>query len=215
MNKRVPFLLSLLALAILAASIAYWALQLVQPQQRPLAAVAPSNPQPPSIDAAATLFGGELAAQSSFTLTGVVAAGSASAAILVAEGEPPKAVRVGREVAPGVVVAEVHPRYVMLRDGGVLKRVDLAPDTRPPSTAGEDIAHARLGSMPQPQQYEQQPLPMAPPPQPQTQPQPQPQPQPEQQMQQPPPVDPTQQPVLPPEPVDDGAPPEAQPQVRP
>ncbi|WP_312513633.1 hypothetical protein [Massilia sp.] len=137
MNKRLPILLSLLALILLAASIAYWVLQLYQPQQRPLAA-APVVSQPePSPDAAATLFGGQpvAAAISNFQLTGVVAAGSAnSAAIIVADGAPPVAVRIGREVAPGIVVSEVHQRYVMLSDGGVLKRVELATDSRAPAS---------------------------------------------------------------------------------
>ena len=136
MNKRLPILISLLALIVLAASIAYWVLQLYQPQQRPLAA-APVVSQPePSPDAAATLFGGQpSAAISNFQLTGVVAAGSAnSAAIIVADGAPPVAVRIGREVAPGVVVSEVHQRYVMLTDGGVPKRIDLASDSRAPAT---------------------------------------------------------------------------------
>jgi general secretion pathway protein C len=137
MNKRLPILLSLLALILLAASIAYWVLQLYQPQQRPLAA-APVVSQPaPSPDAAATLFGGQpmAAAISNFQLTGVVAAGSAnSAAIIVADGAPPVAVRIGREIAPGVVVSEVHQRYIMLLDAGVPKRIDLAADTRAPAT---------------------------------------------------------------------------------
>ena len=133
MNKRLPLLLSLLALILLAASIAYWVLQLYKPEQRPLAA-APSTAQAePSPDAAATLFGGQpsVAAISNFQLTGVVSAGPNSAVIIVADGAPPVAVRIGREIAPGIVVQEVHPKYVMLSDGGVLKRVELATDTRP------------------------------------------------------------------------------------
>jgi len=130
MNKRLPLLLSLLALILLAASIAYWVLQLYKPEQRPLAAAPVATQPPPSIEAAATLFGGQpTAVISSFQLTGVVSAGANSAVILVADGQPPKAVRIGREIAPGVTVAEVHRRYVMLSDGGVMKRVELAPDT--------------------------------------------------------------------------------------
>jgi general secretion pathway protein C len=52
-------------------------------------------------------------------------------AIIVAEGSPPKALKVGKELVPGITLAEVHPRYVMLSDGGVMKRLDLAADTRP------------------------------------------------------------------------------------
>ena len=130
MNKRLPLLLSLLALILLAASIAYWVLQLYKPEQRPLAAAPVAAQNAPNPEAAATLFGGRpTAVLSSFQLTGVVSAGPDSAVILVAEGQPPKAVRIGSEVAPGVTVAEVHRRYVMLSDGGVMKRVDLAPDT--------------------------------------------------------------------------------------
>jgi general secretion pathway protein C len=88
-------------------------------------------PDPP-IDAAATLFGGQIATASaaSYQLTGVVADGRNSVAIIVAEGSPPKALRVGKELVPGITLAEVHPRYVMLSDGGVMKRLDLAADTK-------------------------------------------------------------------------------------
>lgn len=130
MNKRLPLLISLLALILLAASIAYWVLQLYKPEQRPLAA-APVAVQPaPSVDAAASLFGGQpTAVIANFQLTGVVAAGADSAVILVADGQPPKAVRIGREIVPGVTVVEVHRRYVMLSDSGIMKRVELAPET--------------------------------------------------------------------------------------
>jgi general secretion pathway protein C len=132
MNKRLPLLMSLLGVILLAASLAYWILQLYQPPQRPLAA-APHGAMPdPPIDAAATLFGGQIATASaaSYQLTGIVAAGRDSVAIIVAEGSPPKALRVGKELASGVTLAEVHPRYVMLSDGGVMKRLDLAADTK-------------------------------------------------------------------------------------
>ena len=130
MNKRLPLLLSLLALILLAASIAYWVLQLYKPEQRPLAAAPVASQAAPSVESAAALFGGQpTAVIANFQLTGVVAAGADSAVILVADGQPPKAVRIGRDIAPGVTVVEVHRRYVMLSDGGVMKRVELAPDS--------------------------------------------------------------------------------------
>ena len=130
MNKRLPLLLSLLALILLAVSIAYWVLQLYKPEQRPLAAPPVASVPEPSPDAAATLFGGQpTQVISNFQLTGVISAGADSAVILVADGQPAKAVRIGREIAPGVTVSEVHRRYVMLSDGGVLKRVELAADS--------------------------------------------------------------------------------------
>lgn len=138
MNKRLPLLLSLLGMILLAVSLAYWILQLYQPPQRPLAAVQQGGLPDPSIDNAATLFGGQVAVASAtnYQLTGVVSAGSDSVAILVADGTPPKALKVGHELTPGVKLAEVHPRYVMLSDGGVLKRVDLATDTKPAAPMG-------------------------------------------------------------------------------
>jgi general secretion pathway protein C len=101
-----------------------------------------SRPEP-SADAAATLFGGDAAAAvvSNYQLTGVVADGRYSVAILVADNAPPKAVRIGREVAPGVTVSQVYPRYVMLSDGGVMKRVDLATD----ATAGTGLSIVGAG----------------------------------------------------------------------
>jgi general secretion pathway protein C len=138
MNKRLSLVLSLLGLILLAASLAYWILQLYQPPQRPLAAVPRSSMPEPSIDAAATLFGGQVAtaSASNYQLTGIVAAGRKSVAIIVAEGSPPKALSLGKELVPGITLAEVHLRYVMLSDGGVMKRLDLAPDTKPAASMG-------------------------------------------------------------------------------
>jgi general secretion pathway protein C len=92
----------------------------------------------PGIDAAATLFGGQVATASAtnYQLTGIVAAGRESVAIIVAEGSPPKALKVGKELVPGITLAEVHARYVMLSDGGVMKRLDLAADTKPAADMG-------------------------------------------------------------------------------
>ncbi len=149
--KRLPILLSLFALVALSASIAYWVLQLYQPVQRPLAAAtAPSQP-PPAIDAAATLFGGQAAAAvaSNYQLTGVVAAGRESVAILVADGGTPKALKLGKEIAAGVTVQEVHPRYVVLSEGGVPKRIELAVENK---AAGTPVS-----PLPQPQQFQPQP----------------------------------------------------------
>jgi general secretion pathway protein C len=142
MNKRLPLLLTLVGVILLAASLAYWILQLYQPPQRPLAAVAHNAMPPPPIDAAATLFGGQVskASASNYQLTGIVSAGRDSVAIIVAEGSPPKAIRMGKELVPGITLAEVHPRYVMLSDGGVMKRLDLAADAKAAAPMGASAA---------------------------------------------------------------------------
>jgi general secretion pathway protein C len=156
--KRLPLIFSLLAVIALSASIAYWVIELYKPKQRPLAPMAEASMPEPAPDAAATLFGGQavVAMVSNYRLTGVVAAGRDSAAILVADGQPPKALKVGGEVAPGVTVREVHPRYVMLAEGGVMKRIDLATD---------DKAAASMGASPVYDPNQQPVQPQMPPPQ--------------------------------------------------
>ena len=190
--KRLPLLFSLLAVIALSASIAYWVMQLYKPDQRPLTAAPPASMAEPSPDAASTLFGGQAVAlvATNYQLTGVVSAGRESVAILVADGQPPKALPVGKELAAGVTVSEVHPRYVMLSEGGVLKRIELATDAKAGTSLSPPLPQ---GAMPnyqqgqnqnqpnqQPQTYQQsqpnQQVPVPGNPQPEM-PQPQPQPQ--------------------------------------
>jgi general secretion pathway protein C len=131
--KRLPLLFTLLALIFLAVSATYWGMQLYKPVQRPIAAAPVASLPEPAPDAAATLFGGQPVANvaTNYQLTGIVAAGRDSVAIIVADGQPPKALKVGHELNPGVSISEVHPRYIMLSEGGVMKRIDLAADTKP------------------------------------------------------------------------------------
>lgn len=130
--KRLPILSSLVALILLSASAAYWVLQLYKPEQRPLAPNTVASMPDPTPEAAATLFGGQASAvvATTYQLTGVVYAGRDSVAILVAEGQPPQALKIGKDIAAGVTVKEVHPKYVMLSEGGVLKRIELATDAK-------------------------------------------------------------------------------------
>ena len=152
--KRMPLIFSLLALIALSASTAYWVMNLMEKEKRPIAALAEAAPPDPSVDAAATLFGGQAvtAAASSYQLTGVVYAGRDSVAILVEDNKPPRAVMVGREIASGVMIKEVHPKYVMLSEGGMLKRIDLATDAK----AGANLALAAPGDNQYQQQQQQQ-----------------------------------------------------------
>ncbi len=136
--KRLPILYTLLAVIALTVSVAYWFMALYKVPVRPMVAAPPAAVVEPSTDAGASLFGGQavVATVSNYQLTGVVAAGRQSVAILVADGQPPKALTVGKEVATGVTVIEVHPRYVMLSEGGIQKRIDLATDAK----AGPNLA---------------------------------------------------------------------------
>ncbi|MBV7538597.1 hypothetical protein KW842_22730 [Duganella sp. sic0402] len=169
--KRLPLIVTVLAVVLLSASLAYWGLQLFKPQQRAIAAPPPPPPMGINVEAAKGLFGGQVlvAAVSNYQLKGVVAArGEDSAAIISVDTQPAVAVAIGKEVAPGVTVKEVHARHVILSEGGVNKRLDL------PSDAGVSSGPATLPG--QPPQQPMQPAPTvmpSPPPvaQPQTPPQ--------------------------------------------
>jgi general secretion pathway protein C len=128
--KRWPMTTSFLLFIALCVSAAYWAMQLFKPPLRAVAAP-PTAAQlaPPNIEAAAALFGGHTTAvvASNFQLKGVVVASIAaeSVAILSANGKPAQAVRINSEVLPGVTVKEINRSYVLLLEGGAIKRVEL------------------------------------------------------------------------------------------
>lgn len=149
--KRLPLVASFLLFILLCASIAYWGLQLFKPPLRPVAAPPRAAKSDINPEAAATLFGGragKVAVASNYQLKGVVMSGSAdeSIAILSANGKPAQAVRVDAEVAPGVIVKEVHRDYVLLSDGGTVKRVEL------PENAKSEVNLATVSPVrPQPQ----------------------------------------------------------------
>lgn len=132
--KRWPLVATFVLFIAACVSAAYWAMQLFKPPVRPVAAPPQTVQAAPRLDAAAALFGGRptIAAASNFQLKGVVVAGNAaeSIAILATGGKPAQVVKTNEEVAPGIKVTEVHSRYVLLSEGGVVKRVELPEDMK-------------------------------------------------------------------------------------
>lgn len=132
--KRWSLVASFVLFIALCVSVAYWAMQLFKPPLRAVAAPQSTTQQVPQLAVAAGLFGGRstVAMASNYQLQGVVVSGKAneSVAILTADGKPPQAVRANGEVMPGVTVKEVHARYVLLSEGGVVKRVELPEDAK-------------------------------------------------------------------------------------
>ncbi|MDQ1921824.1 type II secretion system protein N [Massilia pseudoviolaceinigra] len=163
--KRLPIVVSLIAVVFLSASIAYWAMQFFRGEQRPIVAVASAPDPVPAPDAAATLFGGQAATVvvSNYQLTGVVSAGRDSVAILVSDGQPPRALKVGKEIAPGVTVTSVFPRYITLSEGGVEKRIELATDAKAGAEMAPPMPMPQTNSGEQNQGQNQQPPPAEPP----------------------------------------------------
>ncbi len=166
--NRLPFMSTVAAVVALTASTAYWALQFYKPEQRPIAAVAIQDTPPPLIEAARGLFGGDTAvvAANSYKLVGVVASrnGRDSVAIVAANGDAPKAYPVGAEVAAGVTVKEVQPRFVLLLEGGVQKRLDLPSDAGASTTTAAALPDVNRGAPPSPMSQQQAPQSPAPPP---------------------------------------------------
>ena len=171
--KRWPLLVSFVLFIALCVSATYWGMQLYKPPVRAVAAPPPTLQSPPDPRAAVVLFGGRqnaVAVATNYQLRGVVSSGTSgeSIAILAADGKPAETIRANREIQPGVIVKEVHPRYVLLQENGVIKRVELPDDAKGVSV---DTSN-------------RPPVTRAVPPPPGMQPQIQPQPQPQMQMQQ-------------------------------
>ncbi len=149
--RRWPLFTSFLMFVALCMSAAYWAMQFIKPAARTFAAPPPAALPLPKLDAAANLLGGRVAVAvaTNYQLKGVLVGinPADSVAILSANNKPAKAVRVNAEVMPGVIVKEVQRGYVLLSDGGAIKRVDLPAKTKGPG--GPPVA-APVGAAPQP-----------------------------------------------------------------
>lgn len=153
--KRLPVLVSFVLFIALCASIAYWGLQLFKPSVRPMAAPPAPPMAEPRLDLAASLFGGRktaVAVASNYALKGVVVARNPneSVALLATDGKPAQALGIGQEVVRGVTVQEVHSGYVLLSEGGALKRVPL-PENVPPQVSGLANRTPVPGTLPTPQ----------------------------------------------------------------
>lgn len=115
---------------VLAYQLAHWTWVFVAPA--PVAAVPEADP-PVDLAAIAKLFGASppssarTAATSGLRLKGVIAPtpGVAASAIFSTGAGKDFAVFIGREVQPGVKLAEVKPDHVILTRGGVRERIDL------------------------------------------------------------------------------------------
>ena len=132
--NRWPLFFSFVLFIALCASAAYWAMQWFKPPLRAVAAPPPTVQMTANLDAAAGLLGGHSSTivASNFQLTGVVVADNPaeSVAILAVDGKPAKSIRTDEEIKPGVTVKEVQRGYVLLSDGGVIKRVELPKDAK-------------------------------------------------------------------------------------
>jgi general secretion pathway protein C len=122
-------------LAIFCALAAYWAIKIVTPPPPaapPPLAAAPAREPDPLLTA--RLLGlvqarQQAVAASSIQVMGLFAAGKHSSAVLVVDGKPARAYRVGQEISPGTRLAEVQRDGVFVESGGA--RQELRMPARP------------------------------------------------------------------------------------
>jgi general secretion pathway protein C len=145
-SRRVAFALAL-ALAFAAAALAVtWGLRLLSTSQpvpanaQLIGALSPDQ----AAQQAARLFGAEpvsaasaAQAPSRFRLYGVIAGGDAGSALIGIDGKPPRAVRVGDAVSPGVILRATGYKMVWLERDGV--RQELKMDPQNAQTGGSGL----------------------------------------------------------------------------
>jgi general secretion pathway protein C len=144
-------LLTALVWALAAASVVYWGSRLMGRRAAPLAP--PALAQTPLGDsstrqaALARLLGAQppsgvapapaSAAASRFVLSGVIATGQAGDGVVLVsvDGQPPRPLTVGTEIAPGFVVQQVSRREAIVGDGAQQRLVLTLPTEAAASAA--------------------------------------------------------------------------------
>lgn len=135
-KKVLPALLNLLMFALVVALAAWWALRILTPAPSAAPPVAPPAPLREADPVAAARMFGKVetaAAAASVQVAGVFAAGRDSSAVLVVDGRPARAYRLGQEVAPGLKLLAVDAGGVTLGAGDARQdaRVPARPELPP------------------------------------------------------------------------------------
>ena len=133
MNALQTRILSLIALAIFCATLTWWVITLTTHESAPLPAAAAGRA--PSVEQAATLFGGQLKHQENqdVHLFGILALQHGAAAIVSYGGEPARAISLGGPLADGIKVKEVRARSIVIDRRGALSEVFLPPNAPGPT----------------------------------------------------------------------------------
>lgn len=147
-----------LALLVLAAGLASWTWKLLKPVQAPSTAMTALAPSAPVLDMqpllASGLFGtaegGGVStvpiSSLNLVLTGVVAAGGSSYALISVDGQPQEPFAIGDEVTAGAILDSVFPDRVILMRAGVAESLLLEGLAPPLDVAAPPQAAAAAGS---------------------------------------------------------------------
>jgi len=123
-----------LAIAAAAAGVGLWSAILLAPSpgELPPALAAAAAPASDTRDIA-LLFGTDGAIDTQIAVLGLIAAGAHGSAVLSVDGGPPRAYRVGAEIAPGLALAGVSATGVELDRGGARLRAAAPARGAPPA----------------------------------------------------------------------------------
>lgn len=140
-QTAVVSLLSLVAVALLGLVLAYWTWVWFAPRSEPR--LGPAAVPSGTLASAGTLFGSVPREQTTaavptgvaIRLLGVVAASSSQRghAVVQIDAKQIQVVDEGKDVAPGIRLAEIHPEYVILERAGARERLAL-PQRRSSAT---------------------------------------------------------------------------------
>lgn len=107
-------------------------MRLIKPEARKKV-LAPQVAKPAAdVESVAKLFGGMMLVDTNYQLKGVIQANpmDQSVAVIAIDGSPMKAYPMDSEVNPGSELDGVFSDYVLLKDHGINKRVELPQDTK-------------------------------------------------------------------------------------
>lgn len=145
--KRIPIIVSFIFFVLLCVSISYWVMHLIKPTTRKISA--PQIVKPVAdVESVAGLFGGAMIVDTSYQLKGLIQANpmNESVAIIGVDGKATKAYGFDSEVNPGSALNEVYSNYVLLKDNGINKRVELPAEVSPSQIT--EVTRAPVGAQP-------------------------------------------------------------------
>jgi len=128
--KRLPLMCSFIAFVLLCISLSFWGLHVFKPVNRSVAEPPMKGSIEPGSGQWGGVFGGGTVGQvttSNYDLKGIIIAKKIleSLAIVAANGKPAQTIALNAEIAPGIILKEVHEQYVMISESGVMRRVTL------------------------------------------------------------------------------------------
>ena len=119
------------AIVACAAGVGVWGAILLAPAPHTLpAALAAASIQGTDPAPVAGWFGAGAAPRVKISSSGLIAAGAYGSAILSVDGARPRAYGVGQELAQDLILAEVHPSGVVIRQGG--QELEVSVPSLPP-----------------------------------------------------------------------------------